>query len=55
MRGVFSTGIAGAIAMGVYLLTGSLLAPILLHATLDLVNGFTIYRASRDSAAAGAS
>jgi membrane protease YdiL (CAAX protease family) len=46
-RGIFSTGVAGACAMAVYLLTGSLLAPILLHATLDLVNGFTIYRASR--------
>ncbi len=45
MRGIFSTGVAGAFAMAVSLLTGSLLAPILLHATLDLVNGFTIYRA----------
>ena len=53
MRGIFSTGMAGAFAVAVYLLTGSLLAPILLHATLDLVNGFTIYRASRGTAATG--
>jgi membrane protease YdiL (CAAX protease family) len=51
VRGIFSTGIAGAIAMAVYLLTGSLLAPMLLHAVLDLVNGFTIYRVTRRTAA----
>lgn len=45
VRGIFGTGIAGAIAMAVYVLTGSLLAPIVLHATLDLVNGFLAYRA----------
>jgi uncharacterized protein len=48
VRGIFATGIAGAVAMAVYLLTGSLLAPIVLHAALDLVNGFTIYRAFRE-------
>jgi membrane protease YdiL (CAAX protease family) len=53
IRGIFSTGIAGGIAMAVYLLTGSLVAPILLHVALDLVNGFTIYRVSRGSAASG--
>jgi CAAX protease family protein len=47
LRGIFGTGIAGAVAMAVYLLTGSLLAPILLHAVHDLVNGFTIYRVSQ--------
>jgi hypothetical protein len=40
---------AGALAMTVYLLTESLLAPILLHVTLDLVNGFTLYRVVRES------
>lgn len=45
VRGIFATGMAGAIAMAVYLLTGSLLAPIVLHAALDLVNGFTMYAA----------
>jgi membrane protease YdiL (CAAX protease family) len=54
VRGIFATGLAGAFAMAVYLLTGSLLAPILLHAALDLVNGLTIYRASRGTAATGA-
>jgi membrane protease YdiL (CAAX protease family) len=43
MRGIFTTGIAGAIAMAVYLLTGSLFAPMVIHAALDLVNGFTLY------------
>jgi membrane protease YdiL (CAAX protease family) len=43
LRGMFSTGIAGSIAMAVYLLTGSLLAPAVLHVALDLVNGLTIY------------
>jgi uncharacterized protein len=47
LSGVFSTGVAGGLAMAAYLLTGSLLAPILLHAALDLVNGFTIYSVSR--------
>jgi len=50
MRGILSTGMAGAIAMAVYLLTESLLAPMVLHATLDLVNGFTIYRVFRGTA-----
>jgi len=43
VRGIFVTGVAGAIAMAVYLLTGSLFAPIVLHAGLDLVNGLTIH------------
>jgi len=49
VQGIIGTGIAGAIAMAVYLLTGSLLAPMVLHAGLDLVNGFAIYRAFRGS------
>ncbi|HXW05452.1 MAG TPA: CPBP family intramembrane glutamic endopeptidase [Vicinamibacterales bacterium] len=48
LRGIFATGSAGAVAMAVYLLTGSLLAPIVLHAALDLVNGLTIYRSFRE-------
>ena len=43
VRGIFSTGVAGAIAMATYLLTGSLLAPMVLHTALDIVNGLTIY------------
>jgi membrane protease YdiL (CAAX protease family) len=53
VRGIVATGMAGAIAMAVYLLTGSLLAPIVLHAALDLVNGFTMYRACQASVATG--
>ena len=53
-RGIFGSGLAGAFAMAVYLLTGSLIAPILLHATFDLVNGFTIYRVFRGTSATGA-
>lgn len=34
----------GAVFMGVYLLTGSLVAPIVLHATVDLANGLMAYR-----------
>jgi membrane protease YdiL (CAAX protease family) len=47
VRGIVQTAIVGSIAMGLYLLTGSLLAPILLHATIDLVNGLSAYRAFR--------
>ena len=47
LRGIFATSLAGATAMAVYLLTGSLLASVVLHTALDLVNGFTIYRAFR--------
>ena len=48
VRGIVNTAIAGGIAMAVYLLTGSLLAPMLLHATLDLANGLIVYRVLRD-------
>jgi CAAX protease family protein len=44
-RGIILTSIAGGAAMGLYLLTGSLIAPILVHAVLDLANGFMAYRA----------
>ena len=44
VRGIVATGMAGALGMAVYLLTESLLAPMLLHVTLDFVNGFTLYR-----------
>lgn len=48
VRGIVHTAIAGGIGMAVYLLTGSLLAPILLHAALDLANGLSFYRVLRD-------
>jgi membrane protease YdiL (CAAX protease family) len=44
-RGIILTGFAGAVAMAFYLLTGSLAASIVLHATVDLANGFMAYRA----------
>jgi uncharacterized protein len=43
-RGILLTGLAGAAAMGLYLVTGSLVAPMILHATIDLANGFMAYR-----------
>ena len=44
VRGVLMTAISGGIALAVYLATGSLIAPIVMHATLDLANGFIGYR-----------
>jgi len=43
-RGILLTGLAGAAAMGLYLFTGSLVAPMILHVTVDLANGFMAYR-----------
>jgi membrane protease YdiL (CAAX protease family) len=48
MRDVFLTATVGALALGFYLLTGSLVAPIAVHMILDLANGFIGYRAYRD-------
>ena len=44
IRGIVGTGVMGAVFMGPYLLTGSLVAPIVLHATVDLANGLMVYR-----------
>ena len=44
IRGIVGTSVAGAVFMGLYLLTGSLVAPIVLHATVDLANGLMAYR-----------
>ena len=44
IRGMVGTGVMGAVFMGLYLLTGSLVAPIVLHATVDLANGLMAYR-----------
>lgn len=55
VRGIFATGLSGALAMTVYLLTEWLLAPIVVHATLDFVNGFTIYRVVRAGAGSSSS
>lgn len=46
VRGVLMTAMVGGIALAVYLWTGSLIAPIVMHATLDLANGFIGYRST---------
>ena len=46
LRGVLMTAMVGGIAMAVYLWTGSLIAPIVMHVTLDLANGFIGYRST---------
>jgi membrane protease YdiL (CAAX protease family) len=48
VRGIVNTAIAGSVFMAMYLVTGSLLAPMVLHAALDLVNGLSFYRVLRD-------
>ena len=45
----------GAVFIGVYLLTGSLVAPIVLHATVDLANGLMAYRALQRTETAASS
>ena len=42
-RGIVLTTVAGAAAMGLYLFTGSLLAPVVLHAAVDLAHGYMGY------------
>ena len=37
--GIVKSGVLGAIMAGIYVLTGSLLAPILVHALVDVVSG----------------
>ena len=44
IRGIVWTGVMGAVFLGLYLLTGSLVAPIVVHATVDLANGLMVYR-----------
>ena len=53
LRGVLMTATAGGVAMAVYLWTGSLIAPIVMHATLDLANGFIGYRVKVSGEATG--
>jgi membrane protease YdiL (CAAX protease family) len=48
MRDVLLTATVGAIALGLYLLTGSLVASIAVHMTLDLANGLIGYTAFGD-------
>jgi len=52
LRGVLTTGAAGAFLAAVYLVSGSLLMPMLLHALMDLHSGHLGYVAfSREDAA----
>lgn len=53
LGGIVKTGVVGGLEMGVYLLTGSLLAPMLLHAILDLANGLAVYYAFHHPATGG--
>lgn len=50
LRGVLMTAAVGAIALALYLWTGSLVAPIVVHAIIDLSNGFMVYRARQPEA-----
>lgn len=43
--GVIKTGLVGLVMAGLYLVSGSLLAPMLLHAVLDLASGYIGRRA----------
>ena len=51
IHGIVWTGVMGAVFLGLYLLTGSLVAPIVVHATVDLANGLMLYRVSQHKAA----
>jgi membrane protease YdiL (CAAX protease family) len=51
-RNILLTGAVGGIELAVYLWTGSLLAPIVIHIVIDLANGFIIYRANASGEAA---
>ena len=43
VRGVLLTAAVGSIALALYVWTGSLAAPIVVHAVVDLANGFMAY------------
>jgi len=44
LRYVLVTGLLGAFLSAVYLLTGSLILPMLIHALMDLYSGWVAYR-----------
>jgi CAAX protease family protein len=44
VRGIVTTGLVGAFMAAMYLVTGSLIMPMLLHAAMDLYAGWTGYR-----------
>lgn len=45
LAGVAKTAVIGGVMAGLYLLSGSLYLPILLHATLDITNGLMVRQA----------
>jgi membrane protease YdiL (CAAX protease family) len=45
-HGMLMTGVVGGVELAVYLWTGSLLAPIVMHVVIDLANGYIAYRAA---------
>lgn len=53
-RGIAVTALLGAFFSGMYLLTGSLVLPMLIHALMDLHAGWLGFRAFGDGAAADA-
>ena len=55
IRGSVASGVMGAVFMGLYLLTGSLVAPIVLHATVDFANFLMAYRFLQRTEAAASS
>ena len=46
-RGVLVTAVVGAVLAGLYIVTGSLYAPMMLHALMDLYSGWVTWRAFR--------
>lgn len=52
VRGILLTATIGGLEMAIYLWTGSLVAPIVLHVTIDLANGYIGYRARQPEPAA---
>jgi membrane protease YdiL (CAAX protease family) len=53
-KGIVRTGAAGTVAMVLYLATGSLIAPIVLHATVDVASGWMAFVSLRGNSAAAA-
>ncbi len=53
VAGMMKTGIAGLVAAGLYVLSGSLWLPMILHAATDFIQGQTAYAALRDSELVG--
>jgi uncharacterized protein len=47
--GMVKTGVAGLLAAGIYLLSGSIWIPMVLHAGIDILQGLTAYAVLSDS------